>query len=141
MGLSDMSACRKIKLDESGRVVGWVPMNTQPNYEDIFPDRDPIFEKMSHESNGNLRDEYNRPFWKLDIKKKKIGKEDDGSDIIEHTVDVYLDKVLPTAEEKEAKRIINVNQRIRDSIPDMLRRGLSYEEMKVEAQKIDGEIK
>ena len=136
-----MSACRRILLDESGRVVGWIPINTQPNYEDIFSDRDPIFEKMSHENNGNLRDEYNRPFWKLDIKKKKIGKEDDGSDIIEHTVDVYLDKVQPTAEEKEAKRIINVNQRIRDSMPDMLRRGLSYEEMKAEAQKIDGEIK
>jgi len=136
-----MSACKRIKLDESGRVVGWIPINTQPNYEDIFPDRVPIFEKMSHENDGDLRDEYNRPFWKLDIKKKKIGKEDDGSDIIEHTVDVYPDKVQPTAEEKEAKRIINVNQRIRDSMPDMLRRGLSYEEMKAEAQKIDGEIK
>ena len=140
MGLSDMRACRKIKLDESGRVIGWVPINTQPDYETIFPDRHSIFKKMS-ENDGQLKDEYNRPFWKLDIKKKKIGKEDDGSDIIEHTIDVYLDKVQPTVEEKEAKRIINVNQRIRDSMPDMLRRGLSYEEMKAEAQKIDGEIK
>ena len=134
-----MSACTKILLDESDRVVGWIPINTQPDYETIFPDRHPIFKKMS-ENDGMLKDEYNRPFWKLDIKKKKIGKEDDGSNIIEHIVDVYKDGIVPTAEEKEAKRIKKVNQAINEAMPDMLRRGLFWDEIQLEAQKIDKEI-
>ena len=132
-----MSACRKVKLDANGYVRGWVPINSQPDYETIFPDRSPIFDKMAA---GEIIDKYRRPVWKLNVKKTVIGKEDDGSDMVKYDVDVREARVVPTVAESEAKRVEMVNKAIGKEIPDMLRRGLSWDEIKAEAQLIDGKI-
>ena len=126
---------------KDGRIIAHIPTSKQPDYKTIFPATLPMFKKMCDVADGNLRDEYRRPFWELSVKTKKIGTEEDGSDILEYTVDVVEKRVEPTAAEKEAKRIEKVNKAIEKQMPDMLRRGLTWEQMRAEVDAIDEEIK
>ena len=125
---------RRLRI-EDGKVTGWIPTSKQPDYKTIFPATLPMFAKMLE-----LIDDYNKPFWELSVKTRAVGKEENGSDILEYTVDVVEKRIEPTAEEKEAKRIEKVNRKIADKMPDMLRRGISLEEQIAEAHAIDEEV-
>jgi hypothetical protein len=89
-----MPACKRLKIVD-GKLAGWVPVNTTPDYKTVFPHNHPIFSG----TDGELKDKYGNLRYKMDK---------------DHFV---LDEVEPTAEQVEAaktdkERIAELEQRL-----------------------------